>query len=178
MTKQLVIGLFTLLLTSCASQNHSDRDKKEQVFVDFAFERSYETYLDRDSVLQTIPDTMGFIVSSFGDTMDLKLREAILREHKEWLKFYKNPTIISQKKEGKTLTVQVEFTGGGAYVFDGSASIVEDSLFLYYCDIGREKIPHQDTRYILTYTLNAKKAKSKPIGIHYKKPLPRVQKTN
>jgi hypothetical protein len=165
-----IVGL--LLLVSCAQQNHPVGQNNQDVLVDFSFERSYEAYLNRDSVLQTIPDTMGFLIDNMGDTTDLRLQEAILREHNEWLKYYKNPKVISKEEKGKNLVITVVFTGGGAYVFDGKAKATEDSLFLYYCDIGREDIPLKDTRYILTYTLKSKKAKSKVMSIVYQKPLP------
>ena len=80
-----------VVLVSCSHQNHASIQKNDEVLINFGLERSYDPYLNRDSVLQTIPDTLGFILDNVGDTTDLKLQEASLREHREWLKFYKTP---------------------------------------------------------------------------------------
>ena len=142
--------------------------------ISFSCNRSFEQFLDLDSVLATIPDTLGFeTAQDGGDTVDLRLNKAMGIQANAWGKFYKNPTITSIKKEDNSSFITIEFTGGGGYNFDGEIKIVEDELIIYYVDISRkEDRVMKDTRYILTYEIRTDTIEGKKINIEYKKRLP------
>ena len=168
------------MLISCSQKvnhaNQEDKEKRTSDLLSFSCRHSFEPYLDLDSVLQTIPDTLGFIVSSEHETMDLRLREARMLEMQEWKKHYKNPLINWTKETSKSVIFEVEFFGGGIFEFVGEVKATPDSLFLYYCEIKNSRTSYQgnfhDARYFLTYEVKKNKARDRGVRVVYKNPLP------
>lgn len=173
--KNLKVTLsITLLFAifSCSQQLNVSSSKasiNESELLSFSCEKSFEHFLDLDSILNEIPDTLGYKLTATGDSVDWRLNTALGIQWGEWGKYYKNPTITSVRNEGKSSFVTVEFTGGGGYDFVGTIGANSDTLNLYYSlSGGRKEGRQKDTRYILLYEMRTKFIEGKEMSITYK----------
>ncbi|MCJ8291195.1 MAG: hypothetical protein HRT58_15510 [Crocinitomicaceae bacterium] len=177
----LVIFASAFVLISCSQKSYNsnpeNQGNRDSDLLSFSCETSFEPYLDLDSVLQTIPDTLGFDVIPDGDSLDIRLNNALRIEHEEWVKHYKNPMINSIVETNKSIIFEIEFTGGGIFEFVGDVKATPDSLLLYYCEVKGSRTSYQgsfhDARYILTYEVKKKKAKNRAVRIVYQRSLGR-----
>lgn len=170
---------FTLWLTilfvtiSCSQKLNQSGDKvnttNESELLSFSCKKSFEHFIDLDSILNEIPDTLGFKLTATGDSVDWRLNKARGIQWDEWGEYYKNPTITSIKKEDESSFITVEFTGGGGYDFGGDLDSNSETLYLRYSIISDKSAERsKDTRYILVYEIESEVIEGKEISVEYK----------
>lgn len=142
----------------------------ESGLLSFSCNKSFEQFLDFDSILNSIPETFELEADKFGDTIDWRHNKASGIQANEWGRCYKNPIITSNREENNSVIISIEFTGGGGYKFDGEIQSVADTLELIYSDISSKNEREQkDTRYILDYEIKKEVFLDKIIKIKYQK---------
>lgn len=180
LTIVLFVGVLFKLVSCSQSLNESGTgldSSNQSELLSFSCEKSFEHFLDLDSILTEIPDTFGFKHTATGDSIDWRLNKALRVQSREWGKYYKNPTITTIRKERKSSFITVEFTGGGGYDFNGSINCMTDTLFLLYSVAGDRKTGRsKDTRYILVYEVKSEMIEGREISVEYKDSL--IKKTN
>ncbi|MCG8578245.1 MAG: hypothetical protein MI810_25420 [Flavobacteriales bacterium] len=166
-----IFFISAIALFSCSSESEQTAvSTEESSLLSFSCKRSFEHFLDLDSILNTIPDTLGFeIPGEGGDSVDLRMNKAQGILWDEWEKYHENPIITGTQETDNSIQITAEFTGDGGYTFEGEIESTEDTLYLYYSEYNQDtNIQARDTRYILTYELKKEVVGDKTLTIAYR----------